>query len=155
MPQAIDHVNIVVRDLEMMTDFYTAGFGFTVTRRVTISGDWIGSVVGLDGVVGHVVYLTVPDDPDGTRIELIRYESPEGVRIDGNGIPNACGIRHVALRVSDIAAALSNAAAAGAEPFGPITEVPGSQVTYAGGKRKKIVYLHDPEGNIVELCCYE
>ena len=30
-----------------------------------------------------------------------------------------------------------------------------TQVTYAGGVRKRLVYFHDPEGNLLELCEYK
>ena len=38
--------------------------------------------------------------------------------------------------------------------FSVIQTVPDSQVTYAGGVRKRLVYFHDPEGNLLELCEY-
>ena len=31
---------------------------------------------------------------------------------------------------------------------------PDTQVTYAGGIRKRLVYFHDPEENLLELCEY-
>jgi hypothetical protein len=44
--------------------------------------------------------------------------------------------------------------AAGVEFFSGVQTVPDSQVTYAGGVRKRLVYFRDPEGNILELCEY-
>jgi hypothetical protein len=38
--------------------------------------------------------------------------------------------------------------------FSQIQLVPDSQVTYAGGLRKRLVYFQDPEGNLLELCEY-
>jgi hypothetical protein len=35
-----------------------------------------------------------------------------------------------------------------------VQSVPDSQVTYAGGVRKRLVYFRDPEGNLLELCEY-
>ena len=34
-------------------------------------------------------------------------------------------------------------------------DVPGAQASYEGGARKRIVYLHDPEANLLEVCSYE
>src|SRR3954462_13249942 len=57
MLEQIDHVNIVVDNLEAMTRFYRERLGFKVTKQVTISGAWIDQVVGLNGVEADVVYL--------------------------------------------------------------------------------------------------
>ena len=38
--------------------------------------------------------------------------------------------------------------------FSDVQSVPDSQVTYAEGVRKRLVYFRDPEGNILELCEY-
>ncbi len=44
--------------------------------------------------------------------------------------------------------------AGGVTLLGPVQQVPDSQVTYAGNVRKRLVYLHDPEGNLRALCEY-
>src|SRR5690348_11178718 len=99
MLESIDHVNLVVEDLDRMAVFYESLLGMKVTKRVTISGKWIDRTVGLENVVGDVIYL---DPPSGPRVELIRYRSPAAVRPAGLELPNTPGIRHIALRVRDI-----------------------------------------------------
>jgi catechol 2,3-dioxygenase-like lactoylglutathione lyase family enzyme len=152
MLSAIDHVNLVVTDLPRMLAFYRDVLGLKVTKQVTISGDWIGATVGLSGVRAEVVYL---DLPSGPRIELIRYISPEAICIAGVDQPNAIGLRHLAFRVDDIDAAVERLRGAGVKLFSDVQAVPDSQVTYAGGVRKRLVYFQDPEGNILELCQYK
>src|SRR4051812_201233 len=93
MLHTIDHVNIVVHDLDRMVQFYSEALGLVVTKRVTISGEWIDRTVGLDGVSGEVVYL---DLPNGPRIELIRYLSPQGAAPAGLDLSNTRGLRHMA-----------------------------------------------------------
>ena len=151
MISAIDHVNLVVADLPRMLAFYRDALGMTVTKEVTIGGDWIGKTVGLSDVRAEVVYLELPSGP---RIELIRYLSPDAVRVPGVDRPNAIGLRHLAFRVDDIDAATGRLGRAGVELFSDVQTVPDSQVTYAGGVRKRLVYFRDPEGNILELCEY-
>src|SRR4051794_9604323 len=148
----IDHVNIVVEDLEGMIAFYRDALGLAVTKRATISGAWIGAVVGLGDVNADVAYL---DFPAGPRIELIRYNRPTLPRPAGVSEPNAPGLRHLAFMVDDIDAAAAKLRAAGVRPFSEIQTVPDSQVTYAGGIRKRLVYFADPEGNLLELCEYK
>src|SRR5688572_28426801 len=113
----IDHVNLVVEDLENMTAFYRDVLGLTVTKRVTISGEWIGKTVGLGEVHGDVVYL---DFPQGPRIELIRYNRPAIGRPAGVDRPNAPGIRHLAFRVDDIDAAAARLRDAGVKMFSAV-----------------------------------
>jgi catechol 2,3-dioxygenase-like lactoylglutathione lyase family enzyme len=148
----IDHINIVVEDLEKMIAFYRDALGLSLTRRVTISGQWIGAVVGLGDVNAEVVYL---DFPQGPRIELIRYNAPITGRPAGVDKPNAPGLRHMAFKVDDINILVARLQQAGVRFFSDVQSVPQSQVTYAGGVRKRLVYFQDPEGNLLELCEYK
>jgi len=148
----IDHINLVVEDLDAMTRFYSDILGLKVTKRVTISGEWIGKTVGLGDVHADVVYL---DFAAGPRIELIRYNRPTLHRPPNVDLPNAPGIRHLAFTVDDIDAAAARLHLAGVKLFSGVQTVPDSQVTYAGGVRKRLVYFQDPEGNLLELCEYK
>jgi len=151
MFESIDHINIVVTDLDRMFDFYTRVLGLKESKRVTISGPWIDKTVGLTGVRAEVVYL---DLPSGPRIELLRYVQPRGLQPEGQGLSNTTGIRHMAFRVTDIDAIVAKLRSAGVEFFSDVQLVPDNQVTYAGGVRKYLVYFHDPEKNLLELCEY-
>ena len=148
----IDHVNLVVQDLEAMTIFYAEVLGLKITKRVTISGEWIGRTVGLGEVNADVVYL---DFPAGPRIELIRYNRPAMHRPPNVDLPNAPGIRHLAFRIDDIDTTAARLNLAGVKLFSDVQTVPDTQVTYAGGVRKRLVYFQDPEGNLLELCEYK
>lgn len=152
MIEEIDHVNLVVRDLDAMTAFYRDVFALRVTKRVTISGDWIAAVVGLRGVLAEVVYL---DPPQGPRVELISYRQPVGIQPEGVSIANTLGLRHIAFRVSDIDRVVERIRLAGTSLNSPVATVPQSQASYPGGASKRLVYLHDPEGNLLELCEYQ
>jgi catechol 2,3-dioxygenase-like lactoylglutathione lyase family enzyme len=152
MLQSIDHVNLVVRDLNRLAAFYESALGLKVTKRVTINGEWIDRTVGLSNVRAEVVYLELPAGP---RIELIRYLSPVSPDASSDAqSPNALGPRHIAFRVDGIDELVERLRNAGVEFFSHGQTVPNSQVTYAGGVRKRLVYFRDPEGNILELCEY-
>jgi catechol 2,3-dioxygenase-like lactoylglutathione lyase family enzyme len=152
MIDCIDHVNLVVADLEKMTAFYRDVLGLKVTKEVQIAGNWIDEVVGLKDVVADVVYL---DPPEGPRVELIRYQSPPGRRPAGVGKSNAPGLRHLAFRVSDIDEIVARLHMAGVRFISDVRTMPATQVQYAGGAHKRLVYFHDPEGNLLELCDYK
>ena len=70
---AVDHINLVVDDLEAMLRFYETVLGLKLSNGVTISGEWIDRTVGLNDVQADVAYL---DRETGPRIELIRYLLP-------------------------------------------------------------------------------
>ena len=150
MIQSIDHINLVVDNLEALTRFYETLLGLKVTKRVTIAGEWIDETVGLKNVKADVVYL---DAASGPRIELIRYHSPPAPPHTVQP-PNARGIRHIAFRVDDIDTMVERLTQGGVKFFSEVQNVPDSQVTYAGGVRKRLVYFRDPEGNVLELCEY-
>ena len=146
----LDHVNIVVTDLEKMTAFYRDVLGLKVTKQATISGEWIGAVVGLGDVHADVVYL---DFETGPRIELIRYNRPALDRPTNVDKSNAPGLRHIAFRVEGIDSIAARLRAAGVRVFSDVQTVPDTQVTF-GGVSKRLVYFQDPEGNLLELCEY-
>ncbi len=151
MIQSIDHVNLVVRDLQRMKIFYRDVLGFSVSKEVSISGAWIDEVVGLAGVEADVVYL---DLPAGPRIELIAYRRPPLVELTAKNSPHLHGLRHIAFRVADIDTLVARLTTAEVEFFSDVKTVPDAQVTYSGGVRKRLVYFRDPEGNLLEFCEY-
>ena len=74
MIQSIDHINIVVSDLERSVRFYTELLGFLESRRAHLEGDWIESIVGLKGVAADVAFILAPAGEP--RIELLCYKTP-------------------------------------------------------------------------------
>jgi len=151
MVQAIDHINIVVSDLERSVHFYTELLGLVETRRAHLEGSWIESIVGLKGVRADVVY--VEPVSGGMRIELLQYRAPVGKSLPENALPNTVGLRHIALRVRDIHEVCKRLVAAGVELVGPPVEVPSGVVTHDAGD-KVLCYFHDPDGVILELAEY-
>jgi len=151
MIEQIDHINIVVDDLPRMIAFYRGQLGLRVTKEVTIRGDWVEATVRLKDVLADVVYL---EGTTGARLELIKYRFPDGGRPVGVSEPNAKGIRHLAFRVRGIDEMAASLKRAGVRIVSDVQAVPDSQVTYAGGVRKRLVYFYDPEGNLLELCEY-
>ena len=151
MIEAIDHINIVVRDLDRMTSFYRDVLGMDVTKTATISGDWVDYVVGLKGVSAVVVYLELSGS---TRLELIDYHSPDTIDSSNRNRPHATGIRHLAFRVVDIDAMKERLEKTGVKSFSDVIAVPRAQVHYRGGVCKRLIYFQDPEGNLLEFCEY-
>lgn len=152
MPLAIDHINIVVADLERSVKFYTELLGFIESKRAHLEGDWIESIVGLKGVVADVAFVVAPAGEP--RIELLCYKMPKGEAVPVNSIANTPGIRHIAFRVGDIHAAAERLKSAGVKLLGEPVIVPETVVTHDAG-HKMLCYFHDPDGTLLEITEYK
>lgn len=152
MIQGIDHLNVVVSDMARSLAFYTGVLGGVKTKEARLNGEWIERIVGLSGVRAHAVFVELPGG--GPRIELLRYEAPAGVAGAENSRANTVGLRHFALRVTDVAAMVAKLRAAGVEVFGEPVSVPSGVVEFEAGARKTLVYFLDPDGVIIELAQY-
>lgn len=139
----IDHINIVVKDLERVKGFFLA-LGFLQKDASRLQGEWISNTVGLEDVDAEYVKLTLPGDR--TAIELIQFQHPPLVEITDPKKANTQGLRHLAFEVTDIAAMVATLREQGIEPVSPVQEyVPGN---------KKLVYFRGPEGILLELAQY-
>jgi catechol 2,3-dioxygenase-like lactoylglutathione lyase family enzyme len=149
MIERIDHVNLVVHDMQGMIAFYTDVLGMQLTRQAVISGPWIESVTGLSPAEAEVAFL---EAGTGSRIEMIHYRKPESIA-ESNELspPNIPGFRHIAFRVHGIEQLVASIEAAGCKMFSPVQKVPAAQVDF-GDRSKYLAYCRDPEGNLLELC---
>src|SRR5215212_8136134 len=110
MIRAVDHINIVVADLERSLRFYTEVLGFVKTKDAYLEGDWIDRIVGLRGVKARAAFIVAPAGEP--RLELLCYETPRGISSGENSRANTIGLRHIALRVDDMAATIASLRAA-------------------------------------------
>jgi catechol 2,3-dioxygenase-like lactoylglutathione lyase family enzyme len=145
----LDHVNVVVSDMERSCRFYGEILGLLRGFEAVLEGPWIDTVTGIRDVRALCVFFEFPGG--GPRIELLQYQSPPGARIPSHGIANTLGARHIAFAVPDMDAFVAQLRAAGV-PFlsDPVT-VP-FVVGTAG--RKRVCYFHDPDGVLLEAAAY-
>jgi catechol 2,3-dioxygenase-like lactoylglutathione lyase family enzyme len=135
----MDHVGIVVKDLEAATEFFV-GLGLKMEGKGEVEGEGVDRIVGLDGVRSELVMLRTQD---GHRLlELAKFHSPSSPDGDPQAPSNTPGIRHLAFIVDDVDAAVAGLRARG-------TELVGEVVSY--GNSYRLCYVRGPEGIIVEL----
>ena len=151
MITAIDHLNIVVADLERSVLFYTELLGFRLMKEAQLEGEWSDRIVGLKGVKGQVAYVVAPGGEP--RLELLHYETPSGENPDANNQANTIGLRHFAMRVDDIVAMTAKLRAAGVDVVSDPVKVPHGVVNHDQGE-KTLVYFRDPDGVVLELAQY-
>jgi catechol 2,3-dioxygenase-like lactoylglutathione lyase family enzyme len=137
--QRMDHVGIVVDDLDTATEFFIE-LGLERQGSGEVEGDLVGRIVGLDGVRSELVMLQTQDGQ--RRLELVKFHSPSSPEGDPQAPANAPGIRHLAFVVDDIDAVVADLRARG-------TELVGEVVSY--GNSYRLCYVRGPEGIIVEL----
>jgi methylmalonyl-CoA epimerase len=126
----IDHVAIVVKDLQQTLDLYVKTLGFRQVYRETIADQGV-EAVGLEAG-DSIVELLRPLDEESA---IARYRGDADTKL-----------HHTAYRVSDIAAELARLKAAGVRL---IDETPRK-----GAHGNLIAFLHPKStgGVLVELC---
>jgi catechol 2,3-dioxygenase-like lactoylglutathione lyase family enzyme len=133
------HIGMVVEDLPAATDFFVQ-LGLELLGEGQVEGDWVGRVIGLDGVRAEVVMLRTPDG--NAEIELSKFLSPPSPDGDIHAPSNAPGLRHLSFIVDDLNAAVADLQARGTELVGTVENY---NDTYL------LCYVRGPEGIIIEL----
>jgi len=151
MVRAIDHVTIVVSDLDRSVDFYTRVLGLKKSGSARLEGKWIESVVGLKGVRAEVAYLEV--NKNNPRLELLCFQSPKSKAVAANSIASTIGMRHLAFRVNDIVEMKKRLEEAGAKVVHDPVVVP-PDVDSGDSGRKVLFYFLDPDRVLLELAQY-
>ncbi|AUV82953.1 hypothetical protein C2R22_15970 [Salinigranum rubrum] len=132
---AAHHVGITVEDLERAVDFYRDVLGLELLDRFSVGGEAFSTGVGVDGASAEFAHL----DADGARIELVSYD-PEGDPV-GEPAVNQPGAVHVGLSTGDLDAFYES--------------LPDDVETQSAPQRTEsgtnILFLRDPEGNLVEV----
>lgn len=143
MLKKIDHVNVVVSNLEETKSFFIQ-LGFEVGDESELSGEWISSIVGLPDVKARYVTLALPDTE--TNLELIEYSSPQSEKDPGMEKANQIGFRHIAFEVENIENEVCRLKDKGIKFLSEIQTYPKT------GKR--LVYLWGPDRILLELSQY-
>ncbi len=146
----LDHVNIVVSDIEVSVNFYTQVLQLQRGFERILEGAWIETLTGMENVRAHCVFMENPDG--GARLELLQFMVPQSEICARHDWPSTIGVRHIAWNVDDIAALLGRL-----EEYGGVSLSAPIEVPFAVGSlgRKKLCYFRDPDGVLLEAAAYE
>jgi catechol 2,3-dioxygenase-like lactoylglutathione lyase family enzyme len=137
--QRMDHVGIVVDDLEAATEFFVE-LGLELQGTGTVEGRWADRIVGLEGVRTSVAMMQTPDG--NGRVELVQFHSPSHQGDNGHAPANAPGLRHITFAVEGLDAVLARLQAHGAELVGEVERF---------GDTYRLCYVRGPAGIIIDL----
>ena len=138
--QRMDHVSIVVEDLDAAVAFFGA-LGMELEGTAPIEGPAVDRLNGLDGVQIDIAMMRTPDGLG--RLELTRFHHPTAHSPQPQQAPpNTLGLRSVMFSVDDIEATVADLRPHGAELVGEVVQY---QDSY------RLCYVRGPGGTIVAL----
>ena len=136
----LDHVSVVVDDLEAAIAFFTA-LGMTLEGKAAIEGAWVDRINALEGVQVDIVMMRTPDGHG--RLELTKFRNPKLVAIEpAIAPPNALGLRSVMFAVESVDDTVARLRAKGAELVGEVAQYE---------DKYRLCYMRGPAGIIVAL----
>jgi catechol 2,3-dioxygenase-like lactoylglutathione lyase family enzyme len=138
--QRMDHVSVVVEDLEAAIAFFVE-LGMELEGRAPIEGAWVDRINRLAGVRVEIAMMRTPDGHG--RLELTKFHSPTAVKSEPeNATPNMMGLRSVMFAVDDLEDVLARLRSHGAELVGEVAQY---ENIY------RLCYVRGPAGIIVAL----
>jgi catechol 2,3-dioxygenase-like lactoylglutathione lyase family enzyme len=135
MDPTAHHVGVTVSDLDRAVEFYRDVLDLEVLARFSVGGEAFAAGVGIEGASADFAHLDAGD----ARLELVSYTPEDTAREDAQ--LNQPGATHVGLSVDDLDAVYEGLP----DDVEPISE---PQTTESG---TTIMFVRDPEGNLVEL----
>lgn len=138
----IDHLNIVVSDLDESRAFFRL-LGFSEGLGADLDPTFLERLTGIAGARGRFVTMRHPGS--NVTIELLHFDADAGTDPQ-SGRADRIGLRHLAFAVTDIETTAAGLRTAGVEFLSPI------QTWEKTGKR--LVYFYGPDGILLELAEY-
>jgi len=136
----IDHVTIVVDDVEAATRFF-ALLGFVVDKSVVIRGEPFASYMGIEGLEAEHRTLVLGGATPRQEVQLLRLLQPPALLNPGLATLRQRGFNHICLATDDLDGELARLRAAGVTPRNAVMAF----------HDRKLVFLDGPEGAVVEL----
>ena len=137
--QRMDHVSVVVDDLEAAKAFFVE-LGMELEGEATVEGDSVDRLVGLDRVRCEMAMMRTPDGH--SRLELSKFQTPPATAAESNAPVNTLGVGRIMFAVDDIDEVLTRLQTHGAKLVGEV-------VQYENVYR--LCYVRGPEGILIAL----
>jgi catechol 2,3-dioxygenase-like lactoylglutathione lyase family enzyme len=132
----VDHISFTVSDPERIAEFYKR-FGYESFKNYSLSGPDLSEGTDTQDAQVEIVWLRRPGEQ--TMLELVQYVKHPGGRALHN---SKVGAAHLCFAVDDMDAAYDELLADG---------VPFHSAPHEDQYGVRWVYMHDPDGNTVEI----
>lgn len=137
MMGSVHHHGVVVSDLDRAIEFYRDVLGFELERRFKSDPEAFGRLLGVERTSAELAFL----DGGNVKIELEEHETSER-NVSDLTTPTDVGVAHLCLEIDDIEAVYR-------EHVDDVEFLtPPGRASDSGAV---IVYLRDPDGNLIEL----
>ncbi len=140
--KTLDHVTVMVKDLDRSLEFYRDMLGLKVITWVTHDGPEISTMVGLPNAKMREARMVAPQTGN-IIIDLIEWVEPKGGKSVGD--INDAATAHVAFGVEDIDAAYEDLSSKGVKFVSPPVLFPPSDGSW------RALFFYDPDGFMLEL----
>ena len=139
------HTNFVAHDWRKLASFYEDVFDCKpVPPERDLEGEWLDNALGLPNAGIKGMHLRLPGcGENGPTLEIFQYSS---IIDSPDTQANTKGITHIAFHVDDVDAIFQKVLDHGGSALGKVT-----RKTVEGVGELTVVYMKDPEGNIVEI----
>ena len=141
------HTCVVATDWRRLAAFYERVFACErLLPERNNSGEWVDRLTGLQHVHVRGVHLRLPNpgcDGVSPTLEIFQFD-PSADRFPV--AVNRPGFAHIAFQVDDVQEMRARVLGAGGQALGEVVTA-----DIAGAGTAILVYLTDPEGNVIEL----
>ena len=136
----MDHISVVVSDLESAKAFFTE-LGMEFVGEADIQGEWVDRINAIDDLHCRIAMMKTPDGSG--QLELTQFSNPLAINPEAaSAPPNALGLRSVMFEVDDVDTTVARLQMMGGSLVGEIV----NYETYY-----RLCYLRGPDGIIVSL----
>tara|TARA_Y100000310_G_scaffold310802_1_gene356418 strand:+ start:2059 stop:2499 length:441 start_codon:yes stop_codon:yes gene_type:complete len=134
----LNHITVVVSDIETSKKFYKEILGADATFEETISGEYFEKVTATENVKLKFAALKIPETD--IIIELAEFINPQ-TKANKD-------FRHIAFEVDDVDSMYKKLKEKNAETLSEPTTIVDKNPKING---KRMFYFRDPDGNLIEL----
>jgi len=139
----MDNIGIVVQDLKHAIAFF-AELGLELEGEMTVEGEWVDRVVGLDGVRNDIAMMRTADGH--SKLELMQFQKPKATIKELNTPVNTLGVRRIMFTVDDLDDVSARLQKREAKLVGEVVKFED-----INGLGYRLCYLRGPDGIIVAL----
>jgi catechol 2,3-dioxygenase-like lactoylglutathione lyase family enzyme len=136
----VDHVTVVVRDVESAKKFFTL-LGFKADIDTVISGEPLSTYMGMKNIEARHITLVLQGCTPRFEIQLLHYMNPPIIKDPDTADLHRTGYNHLALRVEDLDSEVKRLEGAG-------VLIKNQPVAFHD---RKLVFLAGPEDVTIEL----